>query len=93
MTTLRIEHPINDYDTWRAAFDRFAPARAHAGVQSFAIHLPADDDRYVYLDLEFESRDRATAFAAFLRTNVWSNPAASPGLAGEPQATILQAQL
>jgi hypothetical protein len=28
MATLRIEHPISDFGTWKAAFDRFAEARA-----------------------------------------------------------------
>jgi hypothetical protein len=27
MATLRIEHPITDFETWKAAFDRFAEAR------------------------------------------------------------------
>jgi hypothetical protein len=33
MTTLRIEHAISDFSTWKAAFDRFAGAWAQAGVR------------------------------------------------------------
>ena len=33
MATLHIEHPITDFDTWNAAFARFADARRRAGVQ------------------------------------------------------------
>jgi hypothetical protein len=89
MTTLRIEHAITDYQLWRKAFDGFAQARAQAGVRSFAIRLPADDPQYLMLDLEFDSAGPAQEFAAFLRQHVWSSPASSPGLAGQPQTRIL----
>lgn len=89
MTTLRIEHPISDFQLWKTAFDRFAEARADAGVRSFAIRRPVDDPRYLMLDLEFDSAGRAEAFAKFLEQHVWSSPAASPGLAGTPQTRIL----
>ena len=37
MATLRIEHAITDYETWRAAFERAAPFREQAGVRSYRI--------------------------------------------------------
>jgi len=43
MTTLRIEHAINDFGTWQKAFDSFAEARTKAGVRSLAIRRPVDD--------------------------------------------------
>lgn len=89
MTTLRIEHAIHDYGVWKQAFDRFAQARANAGVRGYAIRLPADDPKFLTLDLEFDSARGAEAFAAFLEQNVWSSPVASPGLAGKPHTRIL----
>jgi hypothetical protein len=89
MTTLRIEHAISDFHLWKAAFDRFAEARANAGVRSFAIRQPVDDPQYLMLDLEFDTAGRAEAFAEFLDQHVWSSPAASPGLAGQPRTRIL----
>jgi hypothetical protein len=89
MATLRIEHAIHDYQTWQAAFDRFAEARAQAGVHGYTIRQPADDPKYLMLDLEFETAGRAAAFAEFLRSSVWSSPAASPGLAGTPTTMVL----
>jgi hypothetical protein len=32
MHTLHIEHAVTDFDTWRAAFDRFAGKRGASGV-------------------------------------------------------------
>jgi hypothetical protein len=93
MSTLRIEHPINEFAIWKAAFDQFEQARVEAGVRSHTIHLADDDPNYLYLDLEFDNSDRAASFAAFLRQNVWSTPTASPGLAGEPQTRILTLQV
>jgi hypothetical protein len=89
MTTLRIEHEISDYKTWKTAFDSFTAARAQAGVDSVAIRQPVDDARYVMLDLEFDTAGRADEFARFLKQHVWSSPASSPGLVGEPRTRIL----
>ena len=89
MTTLRIEHAIHDFGTWQKAFDGFAAARAQAGVRSFAIRQPADDAKYLMLDLEFDTAGQAEAFAGFLHQRVWSSPESPPALAGAPQTRIL----
>jgi hypothetical protein len=87
--TLHIEHPITDLTTWLDAFARFEHARASAGVRSHAIHQPVDDDNYIYIRLDFDSVEQATAFKHFLETNVWSSTEASPGLGGTPRARVL----
>ena len=89
MATLHIEHPITDLSTWLDAFARFERARANAGVRSQAIHQPLDDDKYIYIRLEFDSVEQARAFKQFLETNVWSSSEASPGLGGTPRARVL----
>lgn len=89
MATLRIEHAIYDYESWREAFDSFAEARTNAGVRSFAIRQPMDDPKYLMLDLEFATAGQAEAFASFLHEHVWSSPASSPALAGAAQTRIL----
>lgn len=90
MPSLHIEHAITDLSTWLAAFNRFGEARANAGVRSARVHQPVDDDRYIYVDLDFDTLDEAAAFKKFLETNVWSSSDASPGLAGAPTARILR---
>lgn len=90
MTTLHIEHPITDYATWRAAFDRFAVAREQAGVRAHRIRRPVDDEQYVVVDLDFDDPARAARFLEFLREAVWAVPANSPALAGTPRARVLQ---
>ncbi len=89
MATLHIEHAITDIATWRGAFDRFAEARAGAGVTAFRLFQPVDDEKFIIIQLDFESAEAAARFLGFLETNVWSTPANSPGLAGSPTARVL----
>lgn len=89
MPTLHIEHAITDFGTWRAAFDNFADARRAAGVRAHRVQQPVDDPRYVVVDLDFDTVDRAAGFLRFLRSTVWSQPANAPALAGTPEAKIL----
>jgi hypothetical protein len=89
MVTLHIEHPISDPVVWRAAFGRFAAARQQAGVRREHIRHPFDDPQYVVVDLEFDTVEEATAFRGFLETQVWTNPEASPALAGTPRTLVL----
>jgi hypothetical protein len=44
----------------------------------------------VVIELDFDSTAEAQSFLGFLRTRVWANPENSPGLAGTPEAMILE---
>ena len=90
MFTLSIEHGITDFPTWKGAFDRFASARAQAGVQGFRIRRPAGDEHYLVIDLDFPTREQAERFRRFLYDSVWADHEASPGLAGAPQSRVLE---
>lgn len=90
MTTLHIEHAISDFAVWRGAFDRFEDVRRGAGVRSARVAQPIDDERYVVIDLDFDSADEARAFLHLLETKVWSSRDASPALAGAPRTQILE---
>jgi hypothetical protein len=61
MHILRIEHPVPDYDTWKAAFDSDPIGREHSGVRRYRILRPTDDPNYVMIDLEFDSQSEAEA--------------------------------
>jgi hypothetical protein len=88
MTTLFIEHPVTEYESWRAAFDGFADVRRQAGVTNERISRPVDDARYIVLTLDFPSVEQAVAFRQFLETKIWSSPANAPALAGRPRTAI-----
>ncbi|MEO7180085.1 MAG: hypothetical protein ABI141_04555, partial [Gemmatimonadaceae bacterium] len=62
MFTVQIEHPIRDYASWRAAFDRDPAGREAAGVRHYRVYRPVDDANYVLVDLDFDTRDAADRF-------------------------------
>ena len=90
MATLHIEHPITDYDTWRAAFDGFAAVRRNTGVTAERVALPIDDPCCIVVDLDFDSPEHARSFLHFLETQVWASTTSAPALAGRPRTAILE---
>jgi len=89
MTILHIEHPIRDFDTWKAAFERDPIGRERSGVRGYRVLRPIDDPNYVMIDLGFDDSSAAEAVLAALR-EVWRSPAAAPALAGSPQTRIVE---
>ena len=90
MATLHIEHPISDLGTWLGAFNQFADARSDAGVKAQRIHQPVDDDKYIVVQLDFDTVEAAQQFKVFLESVVWQSRDLSPGLAGTPLARVLR---
>jgi hypothetical protein len=90
MTTLHIEHAINNIDTWLEGFARFESARAQAGVRALQVQQPIDDPRYIVVDLTFDTVADAEKFREFLEQNVWSTNANAPALVGTPQTRLLK---
>jgi hypothetical protein len=89
MPTLHIEHAINDFGTWSAAFAHFAGRRREGGVTRERVSRPVDDAHYVMIGLDFTTMEAAERFRQFLVTQVWAHPDQSPALAGEPRTQIL----
>ena len=85
MATLHIEHPITDLQTWLGAFTRFEDARRKAGVRAQRVCQPVDDEKYIYVTLDFDSVEEAAAFKGFLETTVWASADASPALGARPR--------
>ena len=90
MPTLRIEHAVTGIEPWKAAFDRFGDVRRDAGVRRHRVHQPVDDQRFVMIDLDFDTLAAAEQFLEFLRTRVWSSPENAPALVGSPTTRLLQ---
>ena len=90
MTTLHIQHPVTDIETWTSAFNRMADVRRNAGVLAARVQSPVADPHYVVIDLDFDTTGEAESFLGFLRANVWSSRDNAPALVGTPQARILE---
>lgn len=88
MPILQIEHPVRDFETWKAAFDRDPAGRQAGGVRRYEIYRPVDDPNYIAVDLAFDSRDGAESFKLGLEA-LWRSPQAGPALGGTPRARIV----
>jgi hypothetical protein len=87
MPILRIEHPVPNFDGWKAAFDSDPVDRARSGVRRYQILRALDDPNYVMIDLEFDTKAEAEALLAAMR-EVWSRVEGS--IMRNPQARIVE---
>jgi hypothetical protein len=78
MHVLKIEYPVADYDTWKAAFDRDVLDREGSGVRRYRVLRPTDDPNYVMIDLDFDDVDEAQSYLAALQRQFYSSRQASP---------------
>jgi hypothetical protein len=91
MFTLKIEHAIVDFETWKTAFDHDPAGRQQAGVRRYRVFRPVDDPRYVIIDLDFDGAAEAQAFLESLR-RLWSRVELTPLLSREPGAVNVSPQ-
>ena len=66
MTTLRIEHPVPSFGAWKRAFDADPLRREASGVRRYRVLRPLDDEKFVTVDLDFESLRDAETFRTAL---------------------------
>src|SRR5262245_53517300 len=88
MYILRIEHPILNFEEWKKAFDSDPINREKSGVRRYQILRPIDDEKYVMIDLEFETASQAEALLAALRV-LWGRVEGT--IMMNPQAHIAEA--
>jgi len=88
MYTLRIEHRVASYGTWKQAFDSDPVGRERSGVRRYRILRPVDDPDYVMIELDFDTTSQAEALLGAMR-GIWAGPART--MISDPQARILEA--
>ena len=88
MYTLRIEHRVASYGTWKHAFDSDPVGRERSGVRRYRILRPVDDLDYVMIELDFDTTSQAEALLGAMR-GIWAGPART--MISDPQARILEA--
>ncbi len=71
--TLRIEHAVPDFQRWKVAFDSDPVGRKRSGVRRYQISQSLDDPNYVFIDLEFDTKEQAEALLAAMQ-RVWNSP-------------------
>jgi quinol monooxygenase YgiN len=81
MVRMFVRHVVSDYGKWRQAYDAFDATRQKLGVVGAAVYRSADNDRDVTVTHDFESLDKAKAFAA---STELQQAMGAAGLAGVP---------
>jgi hypothetical protein len=72
---VRIEHPVDNFDAWKRAFESDPVGRKRAGVRRYRVLRPRDDPNYVMIDLEFSDAPEAEGFRSAIM-KLWSSPEA-----------------
>jgi quinol monooxygenase YgiN len=62
MTTVHIENTVQDFDAWKANFDKYERFRAEQGVQSYRVSRSLAEPNEVLIDLDFGDQTAAQAF-------------------------------
>jgi hypothetical protein len=88
MTIIHIEHPVRDFDAWKAAFDSDPIGREAGGVRRYRIFRSVSAANDVAIDLEFDDRATAESFRAAL-DRMWTSPRATAALSGVPRAELV----
>jgi hypothetical protein len=81
MIKMFARHQVNDYGKWRKAYDDFDDERKKMGVTGAAVYTAADNDRDITVTHDFDSLDKAKAFAESDRLR---QVMISAGVAGQP---------
>jgi hypothetical protein len=87
VSTLRIEHPVLDYEAWKQAFDRDPAGREQAGVRRYQVFRALDDPNFVMIDLEFDTSTEAEAMFTSLQP-IWEG--VSGTVISDPHARIVE---
>ena|SRR5438132_8728985 len=89
-SVLRIEHAVPDYEAWkREGFDRDPIGRGRNGVRRYRVLRSNDNRNLVAIELEFDSRAAAEAFAVGL-SEMWRRVRDRFGWRELPEARIYE---
>ena len=83
MTTVHIENTVQDFDAWKANFDKYERFRAEQGVQSYRVRRSLTEPGEVLIDLEFCDDAAAQAFLPKLE-QIMRSPQARAQLVRHP---------
>ncbi len=85
---VRLEHPVQDFEDWKKAFDSDPLGREKLRVRRYRILRTNDDPKYVMVDLEFDTSSDAEAFRVAI-TDLWRD-AEAKGIITKPQARVVE---
>ena len=88
MTTLHIQHDVQDFAAWKHAFDQNPLRRDRCGVTRYVMYRAVAEPRMVFVQMTFEKREDAEAYLLGLERMLPSVDDAA-GFGSVPQAWLL----
>jgi len=64
MTRLFVRHKVQDYGTWRQAYDEFDAERRSMGVRAHAVYRSIEDPNDITVSHDFDNPGEAKEFAS-----------------------------
>jgi quinol monooxygenase YgiN len=77
-----VKHKVNNYETWKGAYDEFASVRKEKGVTGASVHRDAGDPNTIIVTHQFNDVDAAQAFA---NSEELKSAMGNAGVAGPPE--------
>jgi quinol monooxygenase YgiN len=87
MTTVHVQNKVRDFDTWKAAFDKYERFRADQGVLAYRVSRGVSAPDTVIVDLEFSDQSAAEAFLPKL-ADIMASPQAKDQLIHHEQPSL-----
>ncbi len=88
MAHLAVRHKVRDYAAWKVVFDEFAPTRRDGGEITYQIYHVDDDRNHIIVLMEWDSIDKAKAFAG---SDALRGAMEKAGVEGEPVIFFMNA--
>src|SRR5579872_1052876 len=86
MGTIVVHHKVKQFASWKAAYDKHAPARQAAGLSKDHVLQSVDDPNAVTIVMDFTDLAKAKAFASSPDLKAAMEAA---GVVGKPEIHIL----
>ena len=81
-------HGVEDFEVWRAAFNRDPVGLSAIGVRHHRIYRPMDDPNYVIVELDVETVEAVDAILS-AAGELWNTNGESPALTSAPTVKVL----
>jgi len=89
MNSLLIRNQVHDYDSWKAAFDKYERFREEHGVRTYRVLRRADDEHDVQVILDFDDEAAAVDFRGRLE-QIWRTPQSLAQLVDHEAPVLLE---
>ena len=86
MANIMIHHKVQNFETWKRAFDEHAPARETAGCTGGELFQSADDPNEVVIRFSWDTLENARAFSS---SDDLREVMAKAGVVGQPTIVFL----